>query len=101
VSAAGLVLGPFGFSISVVEYARKNGADLGSLQVIDPLAENKTEGVRDQMKLALDDKDTGIRHTEFVSRRKIVPAGKRHDQSSGRLLPVRQNPAVNTFIKPR
>lgn len=61
VTAAGLVLGPFGFSISAVEYARKNGSDLGRIQAIDLLAENKTEGVRDQMKFALDDKDPGVR----------------------------------------
>ena len=61
VTAAGLVLGPFGFSISAVEYARKNGADSARIQAIDLLAEDKTEGVRDQMKSALDDKDSGVR----------------------------------------
>jgi hypothetical protein len=61
VTGAGLVLGPFGFSVSAVEYARKNGADSGRIQAIDLLAEDKTEGVRDQMKSALDDKDPGVR----------------------------------------
>jgi HEAT repeat protein len=61
VTGAGLVLGPFGFSVSAVECARKNGADSGRIQAIDLLAEDKTEGVRDQMKSALDDKDPGVR----------------------------------------
>jgi HEAT repeat protein len=61
VTGAGMVLGPFGFSISAVEYARKNGGDSARIQAIDLLAEDKTEGVRDQMKSALDDKDPGVR----------------------------------------
>jgi HEAT repeat protein len=61
VTGAGLVLGPFGFSVSAVEYARKNGADSARIQAIDLLAEDKTEGVRDEMKSALDDKDPGVR----------------------------------------
>jgi len=61
VTGAGLVLGPFGFSVSAVEYARKNGSDSARIQAIDLLAEDKTEGVRDQMKSALDDKDPGVR----------------------------------------
>jgi HEAT repeat protein len=61
VTGAGLVLGPFGFSVSAVEYARKNGGDSARIQAIDLLAEDKTEGVRDQMKSALDDKDPGVR----------------------------------------
>lgn len=60
-AGAGMVLGPFGFSISAVEYARKNGGDSARIQAIDLLAEDKTEGVRDQMKSALDDKDAGVR----------------------------------------
>ena len=61
VTGAGLVLGPFGFSISAVEYSLKNGGDSARIQAIDLLAEDKTEGVRDQMKSALDDKDPGVR----------------------------------------
>ena len=61
VTGAGLVLGPFGFSISAIEYARKNGADTARIQAIELLAEQKTEGVRDQMKYALDDTDPGVR----------------------------------------
>ena len=60
-AGAGLVLGPFGFSVAAVEYMRKNGADTARVQSIDLLAEEKTEGVREQMKSALDDKDPGVR----------------------------------------
>ncbi len=60
-TGAGLVLGPFGFSVTAVEYMRKNGADTARVQSIDLLAEEKTEGVHDQMKSALDDKDPGVR----------------------------------------
>jgi HEAT repeat protein len=61
VTGAELALGPFGFSVSAVEYARKNGGDSARIHAIDLLAEDKTEGVRDQMKSALDDKDPGVR----------------------------------------
>jgi HEAT repeat protein len=60
-AGAGLVLGPFGFSVAAVEYMRKNGADTARVQSIDLLAEERTEGVRDQMTSALDDKDPGVR----------------------------------------
>jgi HEAT repeat protein len=60
-TGAAMVLGPFGFSISAVEYARKNGGNSARIEAIDLLAENKTEGIRDQMKFALDDNDPGVR----------------------------------------
>ncbi len=60
-TAAGLVLGPFGFSVSAVEYARKNGSDSARVQSIELLAEERTEDVREQMRTALDDKDPGVR----------------------------------------
>jgi len=60
-TGAGMVLGPFGFSISAVEYARKNGGDSARIQAIDLLAEEKTDGVHDEMKSALEDKDAGVR----------------------------------------
>jgi HEAT repeat protein len=60
-TSAGLVLGPFGFSVGAIEYARKNGSDSARVQSIDLLAEERTDGVRDQMRSALDDKDPGVR----------------------------------------
>lgn len=60
-TGAGMVLGPFGFSVGAVEYARKNGADSARIQAINLLAEEKTEEVRAEMKSALGDKDPGVR----------------------------------------
>jgi len=60
-TGAAMVLGPFGFSISAVEYARKNGGNSARIVAIDLLSENKTEGIRNQMQFALDDSDAGVR----------------------------------------
>ena len=60
-TGAGMVLGPFGFSVSAVEYARKNGADSARVQAIQLLAEVRSEGVRQQMKDDLGDDDAGAR----------------------------------------
>jgi HEAT repeat protein len=60
-TGAGLVLGPFGFSVSAIEYARKNGGAGARVQAIDLLAEERSDGVHDQMKSVLDDSDPGVR----------------------------------------
>jgi HEAT repeat protein len=60
-TGAGLVLGPFGFSVGAIEYARKNGADTARVQAIDLLAQQRTEDVRDLLLSILDDKDPGVR----------------------------------------
>lgn len=60
-TGAGMVLGPFGFSVSAVEYARKSGADTARVQAINLLADVRTEGVRAQMKDELGDDDPGVR----------------------------------------
>ncbi|MFC5860792.1 HEAT repeat domain-containing protein [Acidicapsa dinghuensis] len=60
-TGAGLVLGPFGFSVTAIEYARKNGSDSARVKSIELLAEDRTADVRDQMLSALDDKDPGVR----------------------------------------
>jgi hypothetical protein len=61
VTGAGLVLGPFGFSVGAIEYARKNGGDSARVQSIELLAQERSAGVRDQMRTALDDSDVGVR----------------------------------------
>jgi HEAT repeat protein len=61
VTGAGLVLGPFGFSVSAIEYARKNGGDGARVQAIELLAQERSAGVHEQMRTALDDSDTGVR----------------------------------------
>lgn len=60
-TGAGLVLGPFGFSVAAVEYARKNGSDSARVRSIDLLAEERTEPIHEQMKSSLGDKDPGVR----------------------------------------
>jgi len=61
VTGATLLLGPFGFSVGAVEYARKNGSDSSRVQAIEMLSDEHSEGVHDQMRTALDDKDPGVR----------------------------------------
>lgn len=58
---AGLLLGPFGFSIAAVEYMRKNGSDSARVQALDLLAGQKTPAARQEMLDALTDKDPGVR----------------------------------------
>lgn len=60
-TGASLALGPFGFSVAAVEYARKNGADTARVQSVDLLAEVRTQAVHDEMKSAIGDKDPGVR----------------------------------------
>ena len=60
-TAAGMLLGPFGFSLAAVEYMRKNGADTARVKAIELLEDEKTEDVRAEMRNALDDKDPGVR----------------------------------------
>lgn len=60
-TGAGMVLGPFGFAMDAVEYARKNGGDSARVEAIHLLAEDKTGEVRDEMKSALIDNDAGVR----------------------------------------
>ena len=55
------MLGPFGFSVSAVEYARKNGSDSARVKSIELLAEVRTTDIREQMESALSDKDPGVR----------------------------------------
>ncbi|HEY6448350.1 MAG TPA: HEAT repeat domain-containing protein [Acidobacteriaceae bacterium] len=60
-TGAGMALGPFGFSVSAIEYARKNGGDTARVQAIDLLAEVRTEGLRNEMLDDLVDDDAGVR----------------------------------------
>ncbi|MDE1162943.1 MAG: HEAT repeat domain-containing protein [Acidobacteriaceae bacterium] len=60
---AGFLLGPFGFSITAIQYMRKNGSDEARVQSLMLLADEKTQGVRDDLMDALTDKDPGMRAT--------------------------------------
>ena len=62
-TGAGMVLGPFGFSVQAIEYARKNGADTARIQAINLLAEQRTDAVHEEMSSALNDDDPGVRAT--------------------------------------
>ena len=58
---AGIVLGPFGYGITAVEYLRKNGGDASRVAAIEALATNHTTPIRDELVAALIDKDPGVR----------------------------------------
>jgi HEAT repeat protein len=55
------LLGPFGFGLSAVEYARKNGGDSARATSIDLLAEQHTADVHKELVDALSDKDPAVR----------------------------------------
>jgi HEAT repeat protein len=58
---AAILLGPFGFGLSAVEYARKNGGESARASSIDLLAEQHTLATHKLLVDALDDKDPGVR----------------------------------------
>lgn len=58
---AGMLLGPFGFGLTAVEYARKNGGDSARVNAIELLATQHNESVHQALLAALDDKDTAVR----------------------------------------
>ena len=56
-----MLLGPFGFGITAVEYMRKNGGDNARVLAIQQLSQEKTTPVRDELIAALGDKDPAVR----------------------------------------
>ncbi|MFC6645205.1 HEAT repeat domain-containing protein [Granulicella cerasi] len=60
-NGAGFFLGPFGFSITAIEYMRKNGTDTARVTALELLAEDKSQNTRDDLMDALTDKDIGVR----------------------------------------
>jgi HEAT repeat protein len=60
-TGAGLLLGPFGFAVSGVEYWRKNGADSARVEALNLLSEDKDPAVHGELVAALSDKDPGVR----------------------------------------
>jgi hypothetical protein len=79
-TAAGMLLGPFGFSVTAVEYMRKNGADTARVKAIELLEDEKTEDVRAEMRNALDDKDPGVRAAA------VKALGDFHRQQDSRVI---------------
>lgn len=58
---ASMLLGPFGFGITAVEYMRKNGGDSARVLAIKQLSEENTAPVRNELIAALADKDPAVR----------------------------------------
>jgi len=58
---ASLLLGPFGFGITAIEYLRKNGGDDARVSAIEQLSEEKTQPIRKELIDALTDKDPAVR----------------------------------------
>lgn len=94
---AAILLGPFGFGLQAVDYARKNGADSSRALAIDDLAEVHTQEVHGVLVDALDDKDPAVRAaaakglgqwTDAATAKKIAPL-----LSDGK-LPVRLTAAA-------
>ena len=58
---AALLLGPFGFGITAVEFMRQNGGDAARAAAIEQIAQEKTEPIHRELLDALKDKDAGVR----------------------------------------
>lgn len=58
---ASMLLGPFGFGITAIEYMRKNGGDDARVSAIEQLSEEKTQPIRKELIDALTDKDPAVR----------------------------------------
>lgn len=58
---ASMLLGPFGFGITAVEYMRKNGGDNARVLAIQQLSQENTAPVRNELISALTDKDPAVR----------------------------------------
>lgn len=58
---ATMLLGPFGFGITAVEYMRKNGGDSARVAAIEQLSESSTSPIRNTLIQALADKDPAVR----------------------------------------
>jgi HEAT repeat protein len=75
---ASMLLGPFGFGITAVEYMRKNGGDNARVLAIQQLSQEKTAPVRGELIAALADKDPAVRAAAATAlsdyRDKSIPA---------------------------
>jgi HEAT repeat protein len=70
---AAMLLGPFGFGITAIEYMRKNGATSARATAIDLLSQNWSPDVRSELIDALSDKDPAVRAAAAKA------LGQRHD----------------------
>jgi hypothetical protein len=58
---ASMLLGPFGFGITAIEYLHKNGGDSARVSAIEAIAQNHTVPIRKELIGATADKDLGVR----------------------------------------
>ncbi len=58
---ASMLLGPFGFGITALEYMRKNGADTARVAAVEQVSQNHTAPIRTTLIAALKDKDVAVR----------------------------------------
>lgn len=58
---AAMLLGPFGFGITAVEFMRQNGGEAARAAAIEQIALEKTEPIHRELLDALKDKDAGVR----------------------------------------
>lgn len=64
---ASLLLGPFGFGITAIEYMRKNGSDEARVSAIEQLSQQKTPAIREELIAAVTDKDPSVRATAAIA----------------------------------
>jgi HEAT repeat protein len=58
---AAMLLGPFGFGITAVEYVRQSGGDLARVSAIEQISQERTEPIHQELVAALADKDQTVR----------------------------------------
>lgn len=80
---ASMLLGPFGFGITAVEYMRKNGGDNARVLAIQQLSQENTAPVRSELIAALTDKDPAVRAAAATA-----VASYRDRSVPGALLPL-------------
>ena len=72
---ASMLLGPFGFGLTALEYMRKSGGAQARATAIDLLSQERTQAVRSELLDALTDRDPGVRAAAAKG------LGQRHDPS--------------------
>lgn len=75
---ASMLLGPFGFGLTAIEYMRRNGATTARAAAIDLLGQENSHDVRAELLDALTDKDPAVRAAAAKS------LGQRHDATLAR-----------------
>ena len=58
---AAMLLGPFGFGITAIEYMRQTGGDSARAAAIEQIAQQRTEPIHQELLDALKDKDAAVR----------------------------------------